>query len=75
MLYKINTHKSREQTAQAMQQTAARHQFGILAVHDRRQTVQKNGIELGMDCQSYEVCNPIEAKKVLEANGDVSGNQ
>lgn len=72
MLYKIRAHKSLEQIDQALQETAARHQFGILAVHDLRQTMQKKGIELGMECRIYEVCNPLQAKKVLEAKGDVS---
>jgi len=55
-----------------LQESAASHKFGVLAIHDLRQTMEKKGIELGMDCRIYEVCNPVQAKKVLEADGAVS---
>ena len=34
--------------------------------------LKKKGVEFGTDCWIYEVCNPVQAKKVLEANGAVS---
>ena len=72
MLYAIESTRSLPEIEQALQDAAARHQFGILAIHDLRQTMQKKGIELDMDCRIYEVCNPVQAKKVLQADGAVS---
>lgn len=72
MLYTIKTAKTLAQIEQDLKDSAARNQFGVLAVHDLRETMRNKGIELGMDCRIYEVCNPGQAKKVLEANGAVS---
>jgi uncharacterized protein (DUF302 family) len=57
---------------QALQDSAARHKFGILATHDLRETMRKKGVEFDKDVRIYEVCNPVQAKKVLEAEGAVS---
>ncbi len=56
----------------ALQESAARHKFGILTIHDLRETMRKKGVEFDSECRIYEVCNPVQAKKVLEANGAVS---
>jgi uncharacterized protein (DUF302 family) len=34
--------------------------------------MRKKGVEFNSECRIYEVCNPVQAKKVLEANGAVS---
>jgi uncharacterized protein (DUF302 family) len=34
--------------------------------------MKKKGVDFAGDCMIYEVCNPHQAKKVLEANGAVS---
>jgi uncharacterized protein (DUF302 family) len=72
MLYRVNSRKSLDEIGAALEAAAARHKFGVLAVHDLKQTMQKKGVELGMDCRIYEVCNPVQAKKVLDSDGAVS---
>lgn len=32
----------------------------------------KKGVEFSKECLIYEVCNPVQAKKVLEANPSIS---
>jgi uncharacterized protein (DUF302 family) len=32
----------------------------------------KKGVEFSKECLTYEVCNPFQAKKVLEANPSIS---
>ena len=54
------------------QESDARHQFGVIAVHDLRETLGKKGVDLAMECRIFEVCNPQQAKKVLDADGAVS---
>jgi uncharacterized protein (DUF302 family) len=34
--------------------------------------MKKKGVEFNDDCWIYEVCNPVQAKEVLAANGAVS---
>lgn len=54
------------------EQAAGRHGFGVVAVHDLKATMAKKGVSYNGDCMIYEVCNPHQAKRVLEANGAVS---
>jgi uncharacterized protein (DUF302 family) len=72
MIHTVRSTQSLPAIERALQESAARHQFGVLTVHDLRQTMKNKGIELAMDCRIFEVCNPVQAKKVLEANGAVS---
>ena len=72
MLYTIKTRKPITEIQHGLEESAARQQFGILAVHNLRETMKKKGVDFNTDCWIYEVCNPVQAKKVLEANGAVS---
>jgi uncharacterized protein (DUF302 family) len=72
MLYTIHSNRTLNEIEAALQESAARHKFGILATHDLRETMKKKGVEFNSDCRIYEVCNPVQAKRVLEANGAVS---
>lgn len=72
MLYQIKTGRSVEEVERGLQDSAARHRFGVIAIHDLRETMKKKGVELAMECRIYEVCNPIQAKRVLEADGAIS---
>lgn len=72
MLYQINSNKSLEEIERGLQDSAARHQFGVIAIHDLRDMMKKKGVDLDMECRIYEVCNPLQAKKVLDADGAIS---
>ena len=72
MLFEIPSQKSLEAIDTGLQEAAARHQFGIVAVHNLKETMAKKGVDFAGECLVYEVCNPHKAKKVLEANGAVS---
>jgi uncharacterized protein (DUF302 family) len=72
MLYQIKSSKSLDEIERGLQESAARHQFGVIAVHDLQETLRKKGVDLAMECRIYEVCNPHQAKKVLEADGAIS---
>ena len=68
MLYEIHTRKSIEQIDQALRAASAEHKFGVLGVHDLKDAMAKKGVAFDNTCLVYEVCNPHQAKKVLEAN-------
>jgi len=72
MVYRVDSNKPLDEIGAALEAAAARHKFGVLAVHDLRETMRKKGVELAMDCRIYEVCNPVQAKKVLDSDGAVS---
>ena len=72
MLFELESQKSIEQIGKGLEDAAARHQFGVIAVHDLKATMQKKGVDYHGECMVYEVCNPHQAKKVLEENGAIS---
>jgi uncharacterized protein (DUF302 family) len=72
MLFEVSSRKTLAEIDTALKSAAERHKFGVLNVIDLKQTMKNKGIELGPDCVIYEVCNPLQAKKVLETNGSVS---
>jgi uncharacterized protein (DUF302 family) len=72
MLYEVESSKTMDAIGRGLHEAAARHGFGVIAVHDLRETMKKKGVEFNLACKVYEVCNPHQARKVLEANGAVS---
>lgn len=72
MLFELQSQKSLEQIGKGLEAAAARHQFGVIAVHDLKATMAKKGVDYHGECMVFEVCQPRQAKRVLEANGAVS---
>ena len=72
MLYKVTTGKSMDGIDRDLRASAGRHQFGVITVHDLQETLRNKGVSLAMECRIYEVCNPGQAKKVLDAEGAIS---
>ena len=72
MTYSKHSSRSSEEIEMRLREAAARHKFGILHVHDLRQTLQSKGIELGSECKVYDVCNPQAASKALRTEMKVS---
>lgn len=72
MTYSKHSSRSSEELEKRLREAAAKHEFGILHVHDLRQTLQSKGIELGSECRVYDVCNPQAASRALHAEMKVS---
>ena len=72
MLYKIESKKGLAEIGRGLEAAALRHKFGVLAVHDLKAKMQEKGVEFQGECLIYEVCNPHQAKKVLESNPELS---
>jgi uncharacterized protein (DUF302 family) len=68
MLHIVESTKSLERVAADLEQATARHKFGVLGVHDLKETMARKGVSFERQCRIYEVCNPHQAKKVLESN-------
>lgn len=72
MLIRMQSRKSIEAIERDLQVSAARHQFGVLAIHNLKEIMGKKGVELAQECRIYEICNPHQAKKVLDAESALS---
>jgi uncharacterized protein (DUF302 family) len=68
MYYIVETEKSFDQASQDLDSAVGRHGFGVLHVHDLGATLRSKGIEFEEQCKVFEVCNPVQAAKVLSAD-------
>jgi len=71
MLIKISTNQAVPEAAAALQAAVAANQFGVMQVHDLKATMNKKGVDFAHECLIFEVCQPQQAKKVLEENMSV----
>ena len=72
MLYTVSSDKDLETVCAALQQAVASRKFGVLHVHNLKETMAKKGVEFGPECRIFEVCNPHQAKRVLEQRLEIS---
>ena len=72
MLIKYSTDKTVSDTLTALQAAVQANHFGVMQVHNLQETMIKKGVEFAHECLIVEVCQPNQAKKVLEANMSVS---
>ena len=68
MYYIVETVKSFEQAAADLDAAVKRNGFGVLHVHDLGATLRSKGIAFAEQCKVFEVCNPVQAAKVLAAD-------
>lgn len=72
MLIKLSTDKPVSEAAAALQAAVQANHFGVMQVHNLKETMNKKGVEFAHECLIYEVCQPQQAKKVLDADMSVS---
>jgi uncharacterized protein (DUF302 family) len=72
MLVKLSTDKTVSETAAALQAAVQANRFGVMQVHNLKETMTKKGVEFDRECLIFEVCQPQQAKKVLDENMSVS---
>ena len=72
MLIKVSTDKTVSGTAAALQAAVEANHFGVMQVHNLKESMLKKGVEFDHECLIYEVCQPKQAKKVLDANMSLS---
>ena len=72
MLIKSSTNKTVNEAAAALQAAVQANHFGVMQVHNLKETMVKKGVEFDRECLIFEVCQPQQAKKVLDENMSVS---
>jgi uncharacterized protein (DUF302 family) len=72
MLIKLSTDKTVSEAASALQAAVQANHFGVMQVHNLKETMAKEGVEFAHECLIYEVCQPQQAKKVLDENMSIS---
>ncbi len=72
MLRVVESKKPLARLAADLEKAVANHKFGVLGVHDLKAKMAEKGVAFARECRIYEVCNPHQAKRVLEANLEIS---
>jgi uncharacterized protein (DUF302 family) len=72
MLFKLSTAKTVSEAAAALHSAVQANHFGVMQVHNLKETMAKKGVEFARECLIFEVCQPQQAKKVLDQNMSVS---
>lgn len=72
MLHIVKSSKPLERVARDLEAAVTRHKFGVLGVHDLKAKMVEKGVPFARECRVFEVCNPHQASRVLEANLSIS---
>jgi uncharacterized protein (DUF302 family) len=72
MIFQVKSKKSIAEVSRDLEAATQRHKFGIMCMHDLKSKMKEKGVEFDRDCLIFEVCNPHQAKKVLEKNAEIS---
>jgi uncharacterized protein (DUF302 family) len=68
MLYVREAQGSVEEVTNKLETAATENKLEVFGFHDLKQTLNAKGVEFGRECRILEVCNPGQAKEVLEAD-------
>lgn len=68
MYYIVETNKTFTQASTDLESAVVRNGFGVLHVHDLGTTLRSKGIAFDEECKVFEVCNPVQAAKVLSTD-------
>ena len=72
MLFQLSSTKTVSEAATALKAAVQANHFGVMQVHNLTETMAKKGVEFAHECLIFEVCQPQQAKKVLDQNMSVS---
>ncbi len=72
MLIQFSTDKSVTDAAAALQAAVQGNHFGVMQIHNLKETMAKKGVKFARECLIFEVCQPQQAKAVLDENMSVS---
>jgi uncharacterized protein (DUF302 family) len=68
MYYIVETKKTFEAAAADLDAAVKKHGFGVMHVHDIGNTLRGKGVPFAEQCRVFEVCNPMQAGKVLSTD-------
>ena len=68
MYYIVESKKNFDQVVKDLEEAIKNNGFGILHIHNLGSTLRSKGVAFKEECKIFEVCNPLEAAKVLSAD-------
>jgi uncharacterized protein (DUF302 family) len=72
MLVKLSSDKTVSEAAAGLHAAVQANHFGVMQVHNLKETMAKKGVDFARECLIFEVCQPQQAKRVLDQTMSVS---
>ena len=72
MLYIREAAGTVEAAGKQLEAAAPANNMGVLGVHNLTEKMREKGVPFERQCRVYEVCNPHQAQKVLQADVSIS---
>lgn len=66
--YTVTTEKTIDDAIHNLEESLKQEKFGILWVFDIKEKLQEKGLEFEKEFKVLEVCNPVEAQRILNQN-------
>ena len=71
-LYEREAKGTVEEVVARLEEAVKANKFGVLGVINLKEKMEAKGVSFGRECVIVEACNPMQAKKVLEADMTIS---
>lgn len=71
-LIRRTTTTALDEVCRMLPEVAQRHKFGVLGVHDLKEKMASKGVPFDRECRVFEVCNPQQAKEILDRSLEIS---
>ena len=68
MYYIAETDKTFDTAVNDLELAVKNNGFGVLHIHDLGNTLRSKGVSFEEECKIFEVCNPVQASKVLSTD-------
>lgn len=68
LVYEMQTEKTFDQAIESLEASLKEHSFGVLWKLNFKETLEGKGLDFKEKYMALEVCNPKQAKKILELN-------
>lgn len=72
MQYMEESNKSVQEVVESIQNIVSNYGFGVLHIHNVKNTLNSKGIDFDNECQILDVCNPNVAKEFLSQDMSLS---
>jgi uncharacterized protein (DUF302 family) len=66
--YTVVTDKTLDQAIHSLEESLKEEKFGVLWMFDIKEKMQEKGLEFSKEFKVLEVCNPVEAQRILNQN-------
>ena len=72
MVYIEKSEKSVQEVVNKIQEVISNYKFGVLHIHNVKETLNSKGINFKNECQILDICNPMVANEFLSSDMSLS---